>query len=129
MISFIFSIRQKLRVAISLIYLGIIVIVSLMPSEDVPQIIWFEGIDKLVHSFMYLGFTWLLCWSLHSEKKPFIIYFVIIGTIGWGILMELFQLIMQVGRAFEWLDVLANSVGVITGVLIYNLMINIKKGK
>jgi VanZ family protein len=109
--------------AISLIYLGIIIILSLMPAEDVPQIVLFDGVDKLVHFSMYLGFTWLLCWSLHSEYKTFINYIVIILTICWGILMEVFQLLMHYGRSFEWLDILANTIGAIIGVIIYNLMV------
>jgi VanZ family protein len=97
-----------------------------MPAEDIPQIDLFEGADKLVHFCMYLGFTWLVCWSLRSESKSVINYFVIILTVGWGILMEVLQLLMQFGRSFEWMDVLANSVGAITGVLIYNLMVTYK---
>ena len=76
---------------------------------------------------MYLGFAWLLCWSLHTENKPFLNYYIIIFTIGWGILMEVFQLMMHFGRAFEWFDVLANSTGALTGALIYNLMVIRKK--
>ena len=49
MISFLFSVNQKVRIALSLIYIGIIIVLSLMPAEDVPQISLFEGIDKLVH--------------------------------------------------------------------------------
>ena len=126
MISFIFSVKQKLRVTLSLIYLGIILTLSLMPSEDVPHIDLFEGVDKLVHFCMYLGFAWLICWSFHPENKPFLNYYIIIFTLGWGILMELFQLMMHLGRAFEWMDILANSFGVLTGVLIYNLMVSYK---
>jgi VanZ family protein len=100
-----------------------------MPAADVPEIALFDGVDKLVHFCMYLGFTWLLCWSLHSEYKAYIKYVVIVLTIGWGILMEVFQLIMQFGRAFEWMDVLANSFGVLAGILIYNLMISNKKSE
>jgi glycopeptide antibiotics resistance protein len=37
--------------------------------------------------------------------------------------MEVFQLIMHLGRAFEWLDVLANTSGTLAGVLIYILMV------
>ena len=124
MISFIFSINQKLRVALSLIYLGIIVFLSLMPSDDLPQIELFNGFDKLVHFCMYFGFTWLLCWTLHAESKPKLDYYIIIFTIGWGLLMEIFQLEMHLGRAFEWFDVLANGIGALTGAVIFNLMVH-----
>jgi len=100
-----------------------------MPSEDVPEISLFEGVDKVVHFCMYLGFTWLLCWSLHSEFKSNVKYYILFFTIGWGILMEVFQLEMELGRAFEWFDVLANSCGALTGVVIYHIMIKGKKNQ
>jgi len=128
MITFIFSIHQKLRITISLIYLGIIIILSLMPAEDVPQITMFDGFDKLVHFCMYLGLTWLLCWTLHAEDKHYFHYYIIFLSVGWGILMEGFQLEMHLGRAFEWFDVLANATGALAGVLIYTIMVNRRKG-
>lgn len=129
MISFVFSVNQKIRVAISLIYLVIIIILSLMPADDVPQLVLFDGVDKLVHFCMYLGFTWLLCWSLYSGNKIVIYYLVAILSIFWGILMEVFQLIMHYGRSFEWLDILADSIGATVGVLVYKLMVIIRFGK
>jgi VanZ family protein len=121
--SFLFSANQRIRAAVSLIYLIIITFLSLMPADDVPEIVFFNGIDKLVHFCMYLGLTWLICWSLHSDKKKSDSYIVIILTICLGAVLELFQLVMHYGRSFEWLDILANSIGAIGGVLIYNLMI------
>ena len=95
-----------------------------MPAEDVPQITLFDGFDKIVHFCMYLGFSWLLCWTLHVESKPKLNYYIIIFTIGWGLLMEIFQLEMHLGRAFEWFDVLANGIGAMTGTVLFNIMAN-----
>lgn len=122
MISFIFSINQKLRVILSFVYLGIIILLSLMPAEDVPDLALFEGIDKVAHFCMYLGFTWLMCWSLHTELKNKLNYYIVALAVGWGLLMEILQLFMHLGRAFEWFDVVANGAGSLSGVILYNLM-------
>jgi len=127
LISFIFSINQKLRIALSLIYLGFIALLSLLPSDDFPEIPLFPGADKIVHTFMYMGFAWLACWSVHPEIKHIRYYLIIILSVGWGILMEVFQFDLHLGRSFEWFDVLANVIGTLAGVLIYNLMVSIGK--
>jgi len=36
--------------------------------------------------------------------------------------MEVCQLLMQLGRTFEWLDVLANATGTLAGMLIYFIL-------
>ncbi len=122
MLSFIFSINQKLRVTLSLIYLGIVIILSLMPSKDIPDISPFNGFDKVVHLCLYLGFSWLLCWALHSEKRTYLYSLILLICVIWGIIMETFQLYMHFGRSFEWFDVISNTSGALTGILLYHLM-------
>ncbi len=94
-----------------------------MPSKDVPDISLFEGFDKFVHLCLYLGFAWLLCWSLHIEKKPSFYYLILLLCIIWGLLMEISQYVMHIGRSFEWLDMISNTSGSLMGVIIYQLMI------
>ncbi len=129
MISFIFSVNKKLRLTITLIYLLIVAVLSLIPSYDIPQISLFEGVDKLVHFCMYLGFAWLFCWLFHSESKSVTYYFILLLTIGWGVLMEVLQFVMHYGRTFEWLDIAADSFGAIAGILIYKLLTSVRREK
>jgi VanZ family protein len=93
-----------------------------MPSDEVPQFPWFSSLDKIVHLFMYLGFTWSICWSLHAENTKIIFYYSIFLAAFLGVLMEVFQLIMKYGRTFEWLDISADVIGAIIGAIIYRLM-------
>jgi VanZ family protein len=93
-----------------------------MPSKDIPDISPFNGFDKLVHICLYLGFSWLLCWALHSERKSLNYFLVLLICILWGLIMETFQLIMHEGRSFELFDVLANTSGAIGGLIIYSWM-------
>lgn len=119
MIRFLFSFPQWLRILFSLLYLGIIAKLSLMPPDEVPELELFAGFDKLVHGCMYFGLTVLACWTFHSEERRIRIFFILLFSIGWGLLMEFFQLNMHAGRAFEWTDELSNGVGAFFGAAVY----------
>lgn len=122
MISILFSIRQWLRIMLSLIYLCCIAFLSLLPSNDFPELPLFPGADKIVHTALYLGLAILACWSMHAEVKHKWYTLVTLFTIGWGVTMEIFQLNMHLGRSFDLYDILANSIGAIIGVAIYSLL-------
>ncbi len=119
MISILFSIRQWLRITLSLIYLSCIAFLSLLPSKDFPQLPMFAGADKVVHTVMYMGLTILACWSMHAESKHKWYFLVFLFAVSWGITMEIFQFIMHQGRSFEVFDIVANSIGALIGLSIY----------
>lgn len=122
MISYILSIRQSVRVFLIVIYIGFIAALSLLPPQDLPHIPMFRGADKLIHCGMYFIFSVLSCWTLKTELNYSRLFYIIIGTVGWGVLMEYLQLDMNRGRSFSWYDELANSIGVTFGILIYILV-------
>ena len=64
---------------------------------------------------------------MHAESKRIWYYLIILFAIGWGIMMEIFQFLMHLGRAFEYNDMIGNSVGAIIGVLIYIFMVRLKR--
>jgi len=121
MIAYFLSIRQSVRILLVVIYVGCVAALSLLPMQDLPQIPMFRGEDKLIHFTMYFGFSILFCWTLKVELNYSKLFFVILVTIGWGVLMEYLQLDMHVGRSFSWYDELANSIGVGCGILAYIL--------
>jgi len=130
MINFIFSFPKWLRVLLSLLYLAIVARLSLMAQEDIPDLELFPGFDKLVHGLMYFGLTILACWSFHAEKQRSYIVYILLFAIAWGLLMEVAQLQMQAGRAFEWKDELSNSIGALLGAFIYAFFTGIyRKGQ
>ena len=94
-------------------------LLSLLPPQDFPKIPLFDGADKVVHIIMYFIFSMLSSWALKTELYRSRILFIIPSTIGWGILMEIFQLEMHIGRSFSWYDALANTAGVALGTIIY----------
>jgi VanZ family protein len=123
MISLLLSVPQFFRFALLIIYVGCIMALSLLPPQDLPKVQLFEGADKVIHFLMYLIFSILGCWSLKTEFNRTRILFIIPITMGWGIFMEIMQLNMHIGRSFSWYDELANSVGVLVGVIGYQLAV------
>jgi len=127
MISILFSIRQWLRITLSLIYMILVAFLSLLPTNDFPQLPLFPGADKIVHICMYLGLAVLACWSMHAEIKRQWYFAVVFFAIGWGTMMEIFQFLMHMGRSFEFYDILANSIGALIGVSIYMILVQLNK--
>jgi VanZ family protein len=119
MIKFFFSFSQSLRVFFSLFYLVVVLILSFLPSKLMPEWDLFQGFDKLVHGCMYFGLTILASWTLHAEENRKRILYIVLFAISWGMLMEISQLIMEEGRAFEWLDELSNTIGAVLGAALY----------
>ena len=122
MISYLLSIRQSVRILLVVIYVGCVAALSLLPMQDLPHVPMFRGEDKVVHFIMYFGFSILFCWTLKTELNFSKLFFVLLVTICWGILMEYLQLDMHIGRSFSWYDELANSVGSGFGILMYTLI-------
>ena len=125
MISVLFQIHQRIRLIISIIYFVIIALLSLLPPKDLPRIPLFEGADKIIHAMMYAGLTWLVCWMIYAEKKQLWYFLTVVLSIGWGVVMELCQLNMHLGRSFELNDILGNCIGTFVGLLVYIGMKNI----
>lgn len=92
---------------------------SLYPFKtgDSPRL-W-EHSDKLVHAFMYGAFAALL---MHAKKdKSNYITPLIISAL-FGIILEAFQDLMQLGRYFSIADIIANVIGAIIGLIGYFFM-------
>ena len=120
MISFIFSFQIWLRKTIAALYLATIAALSLMPARDLPHFTVFSAIDKVVHISMYLGLSFLACWSYEINRermKP--IYVLLVGVFMYGVLMEILQRTMHNGRNFDFKDMVANLTGAIVGIIIY----------
>ncbi|HLV45643.1 MAG TPA: VanZ family protein [Flavobacterium sp.] len=93
------------------------------------QKIAFPHIDKIVHFVFYTTASFLWLWALSARKKklfPFAIKLVVVGLILFGLMVEILQDVFPTKRSFEWLDVLCNTAGVITGTGIYLIYQKIK---
>ncbi|WP_372655555.1 VanZ family protein [Halobacteriovorax sp.] len=115
----------KLWLFIGLSYIAVIFYLCLKRTE--PSIPPFQHIDKVIHfSAYFLMMSYFVqITKKESYKNIFIIFFLI------GVLIELLQL-MSGYRSFELLDILANTTGLVIGLVTFgkffsNIILYIEK--
>ncbi|MBK8735132.1 MAG: VanZ family protein [Saprospiraceae bacterium] len=103
-----------------------IILLSLAPSNSFSNLNLNNlfSIDKLGHLLFYGSSTFLYLHAFKSNEKAKKYTVVVIFTL--GLLLEFFQLKMNMGRAFEYLDVVANCFGILLSILIFNKVKNKK---
>ena len=102
------SLIRTYWVAITLLILVVITLLSLWPAGQLPKV---PGTDKTHHFIAYAGLMFPA-----ALRKPKYWLFIGLFFIGWSGAIELIQ--PYVNRYGEWLDLLANSGGVLCGVLL-----------
>lgn len=103
----------------------IILLLTLSPGEKLPKVDIFQ-IDKVVHFFV---FGVLMVLSSYGLKKIFVLKDVpsspemIAGAycFGLGIIVEILQLFVP-NRSLSAIDIIANSIGVGLGYLVFRLL-------
>lgn len=112
----------KILLKDNMIYIAIVVTVAIiyLSLAKLPKtIISFRHIDKFYHSLAY--FTLTLSWLLSFYKKPKSKYLIIILCIILGIVIEILQAYLTIYRTGDYLDILANTIGVFLAFFIFNL--------
>jgi VanZ family protein len=105
-----------------ILYLLLLAWLTLMPaSYFIHSPVFFKGADKVVHGIIYsiLSFLlFLLFIEISPKSKQKNIVYVFFLASAYGLLMEILQLaIRSVSRSFEVADILANVIGVISGIV------------
>ena len=121
--------HNKIKQIIFYSYLALVFYLTLMPGNQLKSIdragfgqyLNFPHSDKLVHMCMFFGLAILYA---NLKKHKLVRMFLVPVLISF--LIEILQGIMPYGRTFDWLDLLANSIGVILAIAI---VIGIKKAK
>ena len=102
-----------------IIAIGITVGIAYLSLMKVPKNqITFTSIDKVYHLFAY--FTLTTCWLFSFYKKPTIKYKIVIACIIYGIIIEILQHTLTKYRTGDFYDVLANTLGIILGLMVFN---------
>jgi VanZ family protein len=86
-----------------------------MPKIDIGV----SNIDKMYHLIAY--FTLSMCWLLAFYKKPSLKYIIISICIVFGIIIEVLQQKLTLYRTGDYKDAIANTIGILLGLLIFNL--------
>lgn len=89
-----------------------------------------EGADKYVHSLFYVVLTSL--WMFYGLKAFSVSRFktrlyVFLGTVGFGVIIEICQGLFTTDRSTDFNDVIANTSGSLLAVLVFWLSDKIKK--
>jgi len=107
----------------AILWIAVIAIGCLMPGNNVPGTSFFSRIphfDKIVHFTLYFIFTLFLMAGFtrqygKTSVKAYLYSFLIAVII--GISIEFIQ--EKVGRSFDRYDMLANTIGVITSLILF----------
>lgn len=102
-----------------IVALGITISIAYLSLMKMPKVeVNISNIDKFYHSFAY--FTLSFCWLFSFYKKPKLKNIIVISCIIYGIVIEVLQDTLTMYRTGDFRDVLANTVGIVLGLFIYN---------
>ncbi|WP_298882573.1 VanZ family protein [uncultured Polaribacter sp.] len=105
-----------------IIAIGITLGIAYLSLMQVPKTqLSFTSSDKVYHLFAY--FTLTICWLFSFHKKPSIKFKIVIACIVYGIIIEVLQHTLTKYRTGDFYDVLANTVGIFLGMIVFNLFL------
>ena len=90
----------------------IVTILSLLPGSSLPEVP--TGVDKLEHAIAYGGLT-LWFTGIYPRSRYITIAVALLAL---GAAIEWAQGAMHLGRSRDLLDVIANSVGIVSGIVV-----------
>ena len=115
------------RYSLGLLVIIVITYLSLMHVPEIPEVEDVPLIDKWTHIVMYATLTltiWMQYFRSHKQINKIKLSIIgIIAPIAWGGLMELAQAYLTTYRSGDWMDFVANSIGVAIAVVIGTLIL------
>lgn len=112
----------------SLIWTAFVVVISLVPSSNVNlKEIQIEGVDKIAHFIMYTLMS--LFWAIGLKRQNVSISLrrnafkiSVFGGFLLSLIIELIQEFVILTRHFEVLDLIANGIGCIFGIVLFKII-------
>lgn len=102
---------------LAIFWTAVITWLSLVSFEKVPSVsISIPGKDKTVHFIFYFFFVVLWAKGLNARTKKQQLSILLVAVI-YGIIIEVFQDVFTLTRTADALDVVANSIGAISGIV------------
>lgn len=119
------------RYPITLLLAVSIVFLSLLPIPDIKMPVQVPLADKWTHMVMY-GVLTLVIWfdyrRSHQQCNAWrLLLFAFLAPIAMGGILELMQAHLTTCRSGEWLDFVANTIGVCLGTIMGILMMKATK--
>lgn len=114
------KLSRKVFIKMAVFWTVLIFILSVLSAKQINRlnVIDIFGIDKVGHILFYtmLSFFWSgVFYNARNEK-----FFIIFLCSSFGFLLEILQFYLFIGRSFELYDALANILGVLSGVLLFD---------
>ncbi len=113
----------------AVLWMGVIFVLSTIPGASLPDFSFWHLLtfDKLVHAlfFTVLSFQ-LMRGCIKQYRKPRIRSnsgkIAVVGAFAYGGFVELYQELYLIDRYGDWVDVLANLIGALAGVLVFRII-------
>ncbi len=114
----------------AILWAVLVAILSLISVSLVPNLSWrgIIGLDKLAHAGCYCILELLVLWgflSLHRQYR-YVGLLTVVSCSAFGIILEILQRWMHLGRQFEYADMVANVTGVFLAYCIFKVILKTK---
>lgn len=112
----------------SLVWTALVVILSLVPSSNVSlHDIQIENVDKVAHFIMYtfMSLLWVIALkrqNIYVGLRRYALQIIVFGTFSISVVIEFIQEYAVVSRSFEVLDLIANGIGCIFGIVLFKII-------
>lgn len=117
--------RRRPLVGLPLAWAALVLALTLTPSENMPVVPPWEllSFDTAAHAFVFLVLAALAVFSARRQRwlpavRRWAYALLLVGCVGFGLLIELLQTAMQLGRHGEWSDALSDALGAVAGLLL-----------
>ena len=115
-------IKSLLKDKIFIITIAITIFIGYLSLMKMPKvdIAFTTNVDKLYHLFAY--FTLAICWlfSSYKKKQKHLKYYIILGCVIYGIVIEVLQSKLTDYRTGDYMDIIANTLGVLLALIVFN---------
>jgi VanZ family protein len=109
--------NKKIILVCALAWTILIIIGCSLPGSAVPKVPLFPHFDKVVHFIFFFIFTML--WSVYNNCKWVTTIYIIITSFIFGWLIEIYQKNYVIGRSFDVFDIIADTIGAVSFLIIY----------
>lgn len=86
-----------------------------MNGNNIPQISFDFGIDKIAHFILFGSQSWLILTGIKAHtQKPLSwnqLHLAVVFSIVYGVLIEILQATIFINRTFDFADMLADAIG------------------